>query len=192
MNEATTWRRYFLSVLLAAAIAPAAGALTLTGTIDAADPDMPVVFISTPNCTGQGVSLVSFEARPIFVTASGTYTFSQTSAGASPGFASLYLMSVNFDPDNGFPTCIAGSNGADPLGFAVPLVAGTQYYAVPFDDTFGQLGGTYVLDITGDGEVHEGAPTILAIPTLSQWGLVGLAALLALTGLFGLRKLRRA
>jgi hypothetical protein len=101
-------------------------------------------------------------------------------------------MSVNFDPDNGFPTCIAGSNGADPLGFTVPLVAGTQYYAVPFDDTFTQPGGTYVLDITGDGEVVEGAPTILAIPTLSQWGLAGLAALLALTGLFGLRKLRRA
>lgn len=194
MNATTTWCRYLLLMLLVA-IAPAAGALTLTGTIDATDPQMAVVILSPPTCASQGTILVNFEARPFYVTQSGTYSFHQTSSGAMPGFASLYLMAAGFDPNNGFPSCIAGSNGLDPKTFAVPLVAGTQYIAVPFDDSLTPVGGDYDLSITGAGAVIAGTvpgATAITVPTLSQWGLAGLAALLALVGLLGLRKFRRA
>ena len=122
-----------------------------TGTIDASDPTMPVVFISTPNCTGQGVAPVHYEALPFTVASGGDYTFTQIS---QDGFASLYLMDATFDPAAAFPSCLAGSNGADPLGFTEALTAGELYFAVPFDDTFEQAGGVYGLIVEGPGVMN--------------------------------------
>jgi hypothetical protein len=139
-----------LAILGATPAAVADGVAVVTGTIDAADPTMPVVFISSPNCTGQGVTPVHYEAQELRVDVSGTYEFIQIS---SDGFASLYLMDAGFDPTAAFPNCLAADNGADPVGFTSTLTAGATYYAVPFDDTFAQLGGTYGLIVTGPGEI---------------------------------------
>lgn len=128
--------------------APAGEVFVYTSTIDAGDPTMPVVFISTPNCTGQGATPVHYEALPFTVATDGDYTLTQISQG---GFASLYLMDATFDPAAAFPSCLAGSNGADPLGFTEALTAGELYFAVPFDDTFEQGGGVYGLIVEGPG-----------------------------------------
>jgi hypothetical protein len=164
-----------------AAVAAPAGALVLTGTLDAADPTMPVVSIAPPVCVSQGATLVHYELRPIYVSESGTYDFSLTHVGPPLSLVSLYLHSEGFDPASGLPTCLAADNSV-PVGFSFELVAGVQYFAVPFDDTFAQTGGDYTLEITGPGDVFEGTATVLAIPTLSSWGLGALAALLALAG----------
>ncbi|HSM49846.1 MAG TPA: hypothetical protein VLA75_00440, partial [Thermoanaerobaculia bacterium] len=54
----------FAATLLVLAAPASAGTLTLTGVIDSSDPQMPVVFISTPECTSLGAALVYYEARP--------------------------------------------------------------------------------------------------------------------------------
>lgn len=136
------------TVAVAASPLHAGEVVVLTGSIDANDPTMPVVFITAPNCTGQGVSPVSIEVLPFTASVSGTYTFTQISQDA---FASLYLMDGSFDASAPFPHCLAGDNGADPVGFTEVLGAGLLYYAVPFDDTFDQLGGTFELIVEGPG-----------------------------------------
>jgi hypothetical protein len=128
--------------------APAGEVFFYLGAIDPGDLTMPVVFISPPNCTGQGASPVHYEALPFTVATGGNYTFTQFSQGE---FASLYLMDATFDPAAAFPHCLAGDNGADPVGFTEALTAGELYYAVPFDDTFDQLGGFYGLIVEGPG-----------------------------------------
>lgn len=120
----------------------------VTGTIDAGDPTMPVVAISAPNCTGQLATLVHYEAHPFTVDVAGNYVFAMVSDG---GFASLYLMDAGFDPAAAFPNCLAGDNGADPVGFTEALAADTIYFVVPFDDQFTQPGGTYALIAEGPG-----------------------------------------
>lgn len=127
-----------------------AGSLTLTGTISPGDPTMSVIFISSPNCTGQGVSLVAYHVYPFTVDASGMYNFSATSTG---GFASLYLFEGSFNSAAALPTCIAADNSGNPVTFSANLTAGTQYFAVPIDDTFAQAGGDYTLSIDGPGNI---------------------------------------
>jgi hypothetical protein len=131
-----------------------AGTATVNGTIDSGDPTMPVVFISAPNCTGQGASLVLYEALPFTVDVAGDYSFSLLSDG---GFASLYLMDSGFNPPAAFPNCLAGDNSGNPVTFTETLAAGVTYYAVPFDDTFDQLGGNYTLTVTGPGTASLGS-----------------------------------
>ena len=177
----------FAATLLVLAAPASAGTLTLTGVIDSSDPQMPVVFISTPECTSLGAALVYYEARPFYVTAPGTYNLSLASAG---GFASLYLYELEFDPTNGLLNCIAASNSGDPVEIDEGLIASRQYIAVPFDDQFAQLGGSYELTISGPGDIREGSASVLEIPTASTLGLLVLAALLSLGGLFFLRRLR--
>jgi hypothetical protein len=107
------------------------------------------------NGTGQGASLVLYEALAFTVDADGDYDFSLTS---DAGFASLYLMDSGFTPAAAFPNCLAGDNSGNPVTFTENLTAGVTYYAVPFDDTFDQLGGNYTLNVTGPGNISLGTP----------------------------------
>lgn len=144
-----------LTAVLLGCSASGAQTLPVSGTIDPSDPELPVVIISTPNCTEQGVTLVHYDAYPIHVTRSGSYALTVSS---SDGVASLYLHSDPFDPMNGFPSCIAGSNIGNPLkGFIVTLQAGTQYHLVTFNDRFDQtLVIPYLLEALGSGDVLIG------------------------------------
>jgi hypothetical protein len=139
-----------LAVTGGATVARAGAIAFASGTIDASDPTMPVVAISPPNCTTQLAFLVHYEARPFTVDVAGDYEFAMISDG---GFASLYLMDAGFDPAAALPNCLAGDNGADPVGFTEPLAADTLYFAVPFDDTFAQAGGTWALLAAGPGGI---------------------------------------
>ncbi|MBK8027464.1 MAG: hypothetical protein IPK19_40290 [Chloroflexi bacterium] len=126
-----------------------AGSSSVSGTLDAADPKMPVVFISTPNCTGQGASLVLYDAYAFSVDTAGVYTLDLAD---SSGNLSMYLMTADFNPAAAFPNCLAADNsGVISVSFA--LAANTTYIAVPFDDSFGQAGGDYTLTISGPGNV---------------------------------------
>ncbi len=131
-----------------------AGNASISGTIDASNPTMPVVFISTPNCTGPGASLVHYEAIPFSVDADGSYTIEVTSDG---GFASMYIYENSFDPANGFVNCIAADNSGNPVSVSESLTAGTSYFLVVFDDTFDQLGGNYSASFSGPGNISVGS-----------------------------------
>lgn len=181
---------WMLGLVLTVFAVPANGQLVIPGTIDLSSPQMPVIFITTPNCTGQGVTPVLYASHPFVVTLDGTYHVEVLS---DAGFASIYLFEATFDPNNGFPTCIAGDNSGNPVELDEPLLAGVQYFAVPFDDTFAQVGGNYTLTLSGPGGIFPGggAP-VVAIPTLSQWGLGALAVLLAVGGFLALRRRLRA
>jgi len=126
----------------------AAGSDSASGTLTPGDNTMPVVFISTPNCTGQGTFEVRYDAYSFTVDEDGTYSFSLS----GPDHISLYLHSSGFNPGNSFPTCLAADNSGS-VGFSYPLTANTTYIAVPFDDSFEQSGGSYTLTISGPGDV---------------------------------------
>lgn len=160
----------------------------INGVIDSSDPTMPVVFISDPDCTGQGVTPVLYDVYAFTVGQTGVYSFLLNSTG---DFASLYLFSPTFDPMNGFPTCIAGANDNPPV-FDEALTPGVQYYVVPFDDTFDQFGGDYQLTITGPGSIFVGNETDLEIPTLSPIGIIALVALLSGAAFLAIRRRRAA
>jgi len=177
--------------LALAAPAAFAGTVTVNGTLGPPDPTMPVVAISTPNCTAQLVTPVQYEAIQVVVDVGGTYTFSQTSAGSSPGFASLYLMNSGFNPAAAFPNCLAASNGADPLGFTFALVSGVTYFAVPFDDQFAQPGGPYTLTISGPGNIFINGASAASIPALSSGALAVLAAMLVVAFALSRRRIAR-
>lgn len=137
-------------ILIVPAESALAGSASVTGTIDAADPTMPVVFITTPNCTGQGVSPVLYEVQPLRVDTAGVYTLTLASTG---GFASVYLYAGSFDPTNGLANCIAADNSGAVMEISINLDPSVQYFVVPFDDTFAQVGGSYTLTVTGPGDV---------------------------------------
>jgi len=120
----------------------------VNGTLAQGGPTMPVVFVSPPNCTGQGTTPVLYRAYPFTVDVGGTYTLSIP--GAQPN--SLYVHAGTFDPDNSFPTCIAASN-IQPINLGVNLVPGMNYFAVVFDDSFTQAGFSYQLTISGPGSI---------------------------------------
>lgn len=81
------------------------------------------------------------------MSADGVYTFTLMSDG---GFASIYI----FEESIALVNCVMGAN-VDPVSEVATLTAGVQYLAVPFDDTFIQLGGNYTLEISGPGEITE-------------------------------------
>jgi len=130
--------------------APAsAGSASFSGTLNAADPTMPVVFISSPICTAQGVSPVAYESIQFSVDAAGVYTLDLTLTGN----LSMYLFAGSFNPAAAFPTCVAADN-SDPIQISYGLATGTTYFAVVFDDTAApQAGGTYSLTISGPGNI---------------------------------------
>lgn len=141
-------------VLLTLAVSSAfAGSATISGVVDSSDPVMAVVSISTPNCGVQGATPVHYELHPFTVDASGVYNFSLTSTS---DYASMYLYVATFDPTNGAVNCIAGANSGTPKAFSVNLTAGTQYYVIPFDDTFVQAAPAFELTIDGPGNITLG------------------------------------
>ncbi len=131
-----------------------AGSASINGTIDTSNPTMAVVFITTPNCTGQGVTPVLYEAIPFTVDADGAYTIDVTSDG---GYASMYIYENSFDPANGMLNCIAGDNSGNPVSVTESLTAGTSYFLVVFDDTFAQVGGNYSASFSGPGNISIGS-----------------------------------
>jgi hypothetical protein len=140
--------RLAVLVLVAAFSTFADGASRIiTGTLAPGGPTMPVVAISTPNCTTQLTTPVLYRAYPFTVDVGGTYTF--TEPGTNDG---LYVHAGAFDPDNSFPTCIAASN-TNPINIGVNLVPGTSYTVVIFDDMFAQTGLDYTLTISGPGNI---------------------------------------
>lgn len=160
-----------LIILFLLAVLPAeAGSASRTGVIDASDPTMPVVFISPPNCSGQGVFPVHYESILFSVGTSGTYTLDLTSTGE---FASLYLYQGSFDPANGMANCIAGDNFS-PKQVVYNLAQGTAYYVVVFDDQFAQAGGDYTVQFSGPGDIFFGGPAgcdvLLPIPSTAVGG----------------------
>lgn len=145
-----------ISLLSASATAVFAGSVTVGGTFPPdGTPTMPVISISAPNCTAQGVTPVQYDAWAFSVDVAGAYTFSVTQTGGFGTLVSLYLHTAAFNPAAGFPTCIAADNG-QPVGFTETLAANTVYIAVPFDDTFTQSGNTYTLTISGPGNIRFG------------------------------------
>ncbi len=97
---------------------------------------MPVVFISPPNCAGQGVTPVHYEATMFSVGTTGVYTLGLTSPG---DFASYYLYAGSFDPSNGMGNCIAADNST-PKQIIYSLTQGRHFLLVVVDDDFSQSG----------------------------------------------------
>ncbi len=173
--------------LLALAPPALAATVAVNGVVDAADPDMAVVFIATPNCAGQGATPIAYDLVEFTVDQTGSYQFDLTSPG---GGIHLYVHENSFDPAASFPTCIAGSND-DPVTLNVNLTAGTTYFAVPFDDTFAQAGDSWDLTIDGPGAITVVGATAV-VPTLTEWAMILLAGLLGLTALaFARRRIAR-
>lgn len=170
------------SLALSIGLAGAAHAATVTvdGTLDGSDSAMPVVFINTPNCTGQGTFPVRYDALPFTVDTTGTYSFSLLSATK---LASLYLHTAAFDPTAGLASCLAASNGNDPKEFDFDLTAGENYIAVPFNDNFSQAGTAYSLTISGPGGI-----VFTTVPEPASLLLVGSVLL----SLIGFRRPRQA
>ena len=155
--------------------AGAAGALTLTytGTITPEDPTMPVVFITPPNCTGQGVTLVHYQVIEFPQGVPGTYTFTLTSPA---DFASIYLYEGSFDPANGTENCVAGDNNS-PKQITYDFLPNTDYFLVVFDDTFTQNGGDYEVVVEAP---DPPADTVgLVDPTTATWYLRNFAGAVA-------------
>lgn len=142
-----------LTLVLAISINTAwAGDASVGGTIGAGDPQIGVIYITEPNCTGQDIFMVAYDSYPFTVSADGHYTVNLASTA---DFASIYIFEGNFDPSNPLPTCIVGWND-NPVSFSIYLTAGVQYIAVPFDDTYAQSGGDYTLSVSGPGTVTFG------------------------------------
>jgi hypothetical protein len=121
---------------------------------------MPVVSISTPNCTAQGATQVRYHKHRFTVDVTGAYNLIIPQTGQTAGsLVSIYVMSATFNPATPFASCLAGANNGLAPGTPttlnnVNLTAGTIYYAVPFDDTFSQVSnGPWTLTISGPGNV---------------------------------------
>ncbi|MGQ9851174.1 MAG: PPC domain-containing protein, partial [Aggregatilineaceae bacterium] len=133
---------------------------------------MPVVFISSPNCAGQGLFPVHYEATLFSVGASGVYTLDLTSTG---GFASFYLYAGSFDPANGMANCVAADNFA-PEQITYNLVQNSTYYVVVIDDGFAQSGGSYTVQFSGPGDIYignaggPGCDVLMPIPSTAVVG----------------------
>jgi len=160
------------ALILFSALPVSAGTATLNGVLDASDPTMPVVFISSPNCTGQGVTPVHYEAMVFSVGTTGVYTLDLTSTGA---FASFYLYAGSFDPSNGMANCVAADNSA-PEQITYNLVQNSAYYVVVIDDTFAQVGGSYTVQFSGPGNIYignaggPGCDVLMPIPATAVGG----------------------
>jgi hypothetical protein len=158
--------------LVAAAVtmgSATANALTynFTGTVDASDPTMPVVFISDPVCTAPGVFPVHYEVIEFPHPLPGTNTFTLTSTA---NFAAMYLYEGSFDPSNPFENCVAADNSGDPLVMTYDLLRGTPYFVVVIDDTFAQTGGDYQLVV----DTPTPAPHTVGLvnPASGEWHLL--------------------
>jgi hypothetical protein len=164
-----------LALILFSALPVSAGTATLSGVLDASDPTMPVVFITPPNCAGQGVTPVHYEATVFSVGTTGVYTLSLTSTGPINEFASFYLYAGSFDPGNGMANCVAADNST-PKQIAYNLVQNSTYYVVVIDDQFSQPGGNYTVQFSGPGNIYignaggPGCDVLMPIPATAVGG----------------------
>lgn len=158
-----------------------AGTLTLTGDLQPPTPTMPVVFIASPLCTGQGAAPVTYRRFPIHVTQSGVYTMDLTFPAGSPSF---YLHEGSFNPAASFSTCVQADNSV-PKQIVFTLNPGTDYFLVVIDDTIAQNSGAFTVTINGPGNILAG---LSPIPTLSQWGMILLSILLAAAAIVTIRR----
>lgn len=162
-----------------------AGTITFNGNLQPPTPTMPVVFIASPLCTGQGAAPVTYRSFPVHVTQSGVYTMDLTYPA---GNASFYLFEGSFNPAAAFPTCVQADNSA-PEQIVFNLNVGTDYFVVVFDDALAQDTGAFSLVINGPGNILTG---LSPIPTLSEWGVIILSTLLALGAIVTIRRRQQA
>lgn len=162
-----------------------AGSLTFNGNLQPPTPTMPVVFIASPLCTGQGVFPVTYRRFPIHVTQSGSYTMDLTFPAGAPSF---YLHEGSFNPAASFSTCVQADNSV-PKQIVFNLNVGTDYFVVVFDDSVAQDSAAFSVTINGPGNILAGVSNI---PTLSEWGLIILSTLLALGAIVSIRRRRQA
>jgi hypothetical protein len=151
------------------------GSRNLTGTLVPGGPTTTeVAIITTPACTGATVAFSAlYQAFPFSVDADGVYTITE------PGTSSaVYVYSGSFDPTAVASNCAFASN-SNPINFDVSLNAGAPYVLVIIDDTFDQNGLNFDLTISGPGNIFLQG---LAVPTLSQLGLLLMALILVATG----------
>ncbi len=155
-----------VGLALAVLAAAPAGAETQVrnGSINNADPTMPVVSIDGSNdvCTTEGSFPVHYEVQPYTAKAAGDYRLTLTEAGTHISF---YVYEDSFDPTDPLDNCIAADNSVD-NGAGEKIVDvhfddNRRYFFVIFDDAFAQDGGDYRFEIdTPDGvatEVARGA-----------------------------------
>jgi hypothetical protein len=140
---------------------------TYTGTITNADPTMPVVSISTPECVSQLVFPVHYQVIEFLHPLPGTHSIQMTS---TDGFASAYLYEGSFDPTNPLENCVAADNGADPIEITYDFLRGTPYFLVVFDDQFAQPGGDYEVVV----QTPDPLPDTVGLvnPATGEWHLL--------------------
>lgn len=111
-------------------------AFGLEGTIDATNPKMNVVLITTPICTSTvGGTQVRYRVHPFYVDQDAGYTLTLEHGDVALAF---YVYEDEFDPTNPVANCIAAHNDGTPMVLTLDLEEGGPYYAVVFDDTFAQ------------------------------------------------------
>ncbi|MBX3144130.1 MAG: LamG domain-containing protein [Trueperaceae bacterium] len=103
------------------------------GRVTPNDPTMPVVYVETPDCVGQGEDLVHHITVPFNVPADGDFRISLRTWS---GFGSFYVYEGPFNPANGLNNCLAGNNspvdGRSTLD--VTLTTGVPHTIVVFND----------------------------------------------------------
>jgi hypothetical protein len=139
--------------------------LNFSGNIDGSDPTMPVVTISPPVCTSQGVTPVHYEVVELLRPLPGTHILDVTSTDE---FASAYLYEGSFDPTSPLENCVAADNSG-PIQITYDFVRNTPYFLVVFDDTFAQLGGDYQVVVT----TPDPPPSTVGLvdPVTGEWHL---------------------
>lgn len=145
---------YIVALLMVAITASAVLAITtvtttLSGDIDGSDPTMPVVFITPPNCSGQGSVQLRYEAIPFQVDASGQYHFT---LGSTNNNAVFYLYVDSFDPQSGMTNCLAADN-TYPFEIDQQLSTAHTYILVIVDDHMQLPSVHYTVVVEGPGSV---------------------------------------
>jgi len=136
-----------ITILVITRFVTTASAQTFSGTITRSGPVMPVVAITSPNCTIQGTQPVHYHSIAFTPAVSGQYKIQLSSPSL---YASMYVFKDAFNPANALPNCLAADNNGNPKELSVSLGNTTPYFVVPFNDNFDQnLFVPYTLTITG-------------------------------------------
>jgi len=211
-------RRFFLNlartgacaaaVSLAMAGAASAGTSTDSGTWPPGQVPTLVPNIPTPANT-QGTTFTgytgggpyNYKLYTFTVNQSGTYTATSTTG---PSINTTWFLNGTFSPSNTAPTTplsnfivgvLAGSAGAGVFTgnfTSVNLVAGQQYTMFVAYNLGSVTGELSTVSITGPGCISLGATSCATpIPTLSQWGTIGMAGLMGLAGVFAVARASR-
>jgi hypothetical protein len=140
---------------------------TFTGTIDDADPTMPVVTISPPECIMASVTPVHYDVIEFLRPLAGTHSFAMTS---TDNFASAYLYEGSFDPTNPLENCVAADNSGDPIEITYDFLPNTPYFLVVFDDQGAQPGGDWEVVVESPDPIPDTVG--LVDPASGVWRLL--------------------